>query len=56
MRRFAPNDDTRIPVVRRWEDMVVMVAGGAGKHSSCVPTFGATRSITRALAEPNVHG
>jgi hypothetical protein len=44
------NDATRIPVVRRWEDMVVLVAGGAGKHSSCVPTFGATRSITRAIA------
>jgi hypothetical protein len=50
------NDDTRIPVVRRWEDMVVIVAGGAGKHSSCVPTFGATRSVTRAVAEPDGHG
>jgi hypothetical protein len=44
------NDDTRIPVVRRWQDMVVIVAGGAGKHSSCVPTFGATRSVTRAVS------
>jgi hypothetical protein len=44
------NDDTHIPVVRRWQDMIVIVAGGAGKHSSCVPTFGATRSVTRAIS------
>ncbi len=43
------DDDTTIPVVRRWQDMVIMVAGGAGKHSSCVPTFGATRSVTRMI-------
>lgn len=43
------NEDSGIPVVRRWEDIVVIVAGGAGKHSSCVPTFGATRSMTRAV-------
>lgn len=43
------NEDSGIPVVRRWEDIVVIVAGGAGKHSSCVPTFGATRSVTRAV-------
>jgi hypothetical protein len=24
----------------------VIVAGGAGKHSAIVPTFGATRSVT----------
>jgi hypothetical protein len=35
------DEDNGIPVVRRWEDMVIVVAGGAGKHSSCVPTFGA---------------
>jgi hypothetical protein len=45
------DDETGIPVVRRWQDMVVMVAGGAGKHSSCVPTFGATRSVTREITE-----
>lgn len=46
------DEETRIPVVRRWEDIVVIVAGGAGKHSSCVPTFGATRSVTRAVFDP----
>jgi hypothetical protein len=48
------NDDTQIPVVRRWEDIVVIVAGGAGKHSSCIPTFGATRSVTRAVATGDI--
>ena len=43
------DDETMIPVVRGWEDIVIIVAGGAGKHSSCVPTFGATRSVTRAI-------
>ncbi|PON16087.1 hypothetical protein C2W62_20395, partial [Candidatus Entotheonella serta] len=45
------DEDTGIPVVRRWEDIVVIVAGGAGKHSSCVPTFGATRSVTREITD-----
>jgi hypothetical protein len=43
------DDATTIPVVRSWQDIVVIVTGGAGKHSSCIPTFGATRSVTRAV-------
>jgi len=38
--------------VRMWakpEDLIVVVAGGAGKHSQYVPTFGNTRAVTRAL-------
>jgi hypothetical protein len=31
------------------EDLIVIVTGGAGKHSQYVPTFGNTRSVTRAL-------
>jgi hypothetical protein len=31
------------------EDLLVIVTGGAGKHSSYVPTFGNTRAVTRAL-------
>jgi hypothetical protein len=31
------------------EDLVVIVAGGPGKHSSLVPTFGATRAVTAAI-------
>ena len=26
-----------------------MVIGGAGKHSAYIPTFGATRAVTRSL-------
>jgi len=26
-----------------------VVAGGAGKHSVLIPTFGATRSVTRRI-------
>ena len=46
-RHLAP--DTLINVAQRWEDVMVIVAGGAGKHSMFVPTFGATRSVTRAI-------
>jgi hypothetical protein len=31
------------------DDLIVIVTGGAGKHSQWVPTFGNTRSVTRAL-------
>ena len=41
--------DTLVPVAQRPEDIVVIVVGGAGKHSALIPTFGATRSITRPL-------
>ena len=27
----------------------MIVTGGAGKHSAFIPTFGETRSVTRAL-------
>jgi hypothetical protein len=33
------------------EDLMVIVAGGPGKHSAVVPTFGATRSVTVAIEE-----
>ena len=41
--------DTPIPVVQRPEELIIAVIGGAGKHSAFVPTFGATRSVTRPL-------
>lgn len=40
-----------IPWCARAEDLMVIVAGGPGKHSSLVPTFGATRSVTVAIEE-----
>ena len=37
---------TLLPFASRPEDVMVIVAGGPGKHSAVVPTFGATRSVT----------
>jgi hypothetical protein len=42
---------TRAPIAREWSDIMIVVAGGAGKHSVCVPTFGATRSVTLRIEE-----
>lgn len=39
-----------IPLVRGAEEVRVLVAGGAGKHSAWIPTFGASRSVTRKIA------
>ena len=41
--------DTPIPVVQRAEDIIIAVIGGAGKHSAFIPTFGATKAVTKAL-------
>ncbi len=41
--------EDRIPIVQRAEDIAIIVLGGAGKHSAYIPTFGGTRSVTRAL-------
>jgi hypothetical protein len=49
--RFAnAGPDALVPMAQRAEDFIVLVVGGAGKHSAFLPTFGATRSVTRALA------
>jgi len=29
----------------------VVVAGGAGKHSALIPTFGATLAVTRRITD-----
>ena len=41
--------DTPIPTVQRAEDLLIAVIGGAGKHSAYIPTFGATKAVTREL-------
>jgi hypothetical protein len=41
--------DAPVRMVQKAEDLIVIVTGGAGKHSSFVPTFGNTRAVTRAL-------
>ena len=48
--RFATAPlDTPVHMWAKPEDLIVIVTGGAGKHSQYVPTFGNTRSVTRAL-------
>ncbi len=41
--------DTLIPMWQATEDLIVIVVGGAGKHSAYMPTFGSTRAVTRPL-------
>ena len=41
--------DTGVPIVQAAEDLIVIVLGGAGKHSMFLPTFGATHAVTRPL-------
>jgi hypothetical protein len=45
--------DTPVHMWAKPEDLIVIVTGGAGKHSQYVPTFGNTRSVTRALKRAN---
>ena len=49
--RFTPAfaDDALIPVVHEENAVMVIVAGGAGKHSMFLPTFGMTLSVTREI-------
>ena len=48
-----PPDDPG-PDRARVADIMIVVAGGAGKHSVFVPTFGATRSVTRRIEAVSV--
>ncbi len=41
--------DTPVHMCAKPDDLIVIVTGGAGKHSQYVPTFGNTRAVTRAL-------
>ncbi|MBX9810516.1 MAG: hypothetical protein K2Y16_02725 [Burkholderiales bacterium] len=48
--RFAKAGmDALVPMVQDPDDFMIVVLGGAGKHSAFIPTFGATRPVTRAL-------
>jgi hypothetical protein len=44
---MADAPDTMVPIVRRPEDISIIVAGGAGKHSCWQPTFGDGTHWTR---------
>jgi len=55
-RRTAPHvfaglpDDAVVPMLDGPESLLVMVAGGPGKHSMLVPTFGTTEAVTVDVA------
>jgi hypothetical protein len=42
--------DAGVPMAQSPEEFMVFVAGGAGKHSAYIPTFGSTRPVTRVVA------
>jgi hypothetical protein len=44
-------DDALIPPVPSADDILVLVAGGNGKHSAALPSFGATVSVTRQIID-----
>jgi hypothetical protein len=39
-----------VPMLDSPQQVLLVVAGGAGRHSMCVPSFGNTRSVTRVVA------
>jgi hypothetical protein len=48
----ADDDAALVPLVRRPEDILIVVAGGAGKFSSLLPGWGdlGSRSVTRRVS------
>jgi hypothetical protein len=45
----ALHDDDLMPITDHPDNIRVLVAGGAGKHSCVIPSWGMTRSITREI-------
>jgi hypothetical protein len=43
--------DALVPAVPTPDDILVLVAGGEGKHSAALPSFGSTVSVTRRIAD-----
>ncbi len=46
------NPDTLVPIVRSADDIVVVVAGGDGRHSAWLAGWGVTRIVTREIHSP----
>jgi len=42
-------DDDALPITDHPDNIKVLVAGGAGKHSCVIPSWGMTRSVTRPI-------
>ncbi len=49
LNRMGP--DALIPAVPTADDILVLVVGGAGKHSAAIPSFGITVSVTRRIPD-----
>jgi len=47
------NPDTLVPIVRSADDIVVVVAGGDGRHSAWLAGWGVTRIVTEEIILPN---
>jgi hypothetical protein len=45
----ALGDEERMPITSHPDNIRVLVAGGAGKHSSVIPSWGMTKSVTLPL-------
>jgi hypothetical protein len=43
------DDEARLPMTEHPDNVRVLVAGGPGKHSCVIPSWGMTRSVTLAL-------
>lgn len=42
--------DGKVPIIRRWQDFMILVAGGpGGLHSPLLTTFGDTKSVTKPI-------
>jgi len=48
----ATDPEVRLPRVASPEDVLVVVAGGSGKHSAVVPNCTFSRAVTRAITRP----
>ena len=46
------NPETLVPIVRSASDIVVVVAGGDGRHSAWLSGWGVTRMVTREIKQP----
>lgn len=49
----AADDDYPVPILKTVEDAHVVVAGGAGRHSAWMPTFGISRISNRVVSGPD---
>jgi hypothetical protein len=52
MNALAGDRDALVPPTRRPDEIIVLVAGGAGKHSVVLPGFGASQAVTKPVRQP----